>query len=265
MSVIAKEIKSAIVISDASSDMLNSSADDKSYGFIYKITNTKNGKMYVGQTSRTIEHRWGKHITTKIKRFLHLAIDKYGVDSFKIEELDRVELDQLNDKERYWIKELNTMAPHGYNLTPGGDGGRGYKHSDKSRRIMSAAKKGKPLSAAARTALDLVLKNSHPRKGAGLSEETKQKIGNANRGRVFTNKQKENMKSKIREAVARPVECYNKDGSKVAEFACTVDAYAWLGKKPSGSIRACCIGETYRKSAYGYIWKFKEVDNVGNS
>ena len=32
-----------------------------SIGYIYKITNTKNKKAYIGQTTRTVEDRWYKH------------------------------------------------------------------------------------------------------------------------------------------------------------------------------------------------------------
>ena len=64
---------------------------------IYLITNLVNGKWYVGQTIRPLEHRWERHLHVgkrDVKYHLYKSIKKYGVENFKIqkiEECDTVE------------------------------------------------------------------------------------------------------------------------------------------------------------------------------
>lgn len=89
-------------------------------GYIYLITNKLNGMKYVGQTSRDIDTRFAEHCSeTRGHSKLHNAIQKYGWTNFKVEELEEVPLDQLDEKEQYWIKKLDTYN-NGYNLTLGG-------------------------------------------------------------------------------------------------------------------------------------------------
>jgi hypothetical protein len=89
-------------------------------GIIYKIT-SPSGKVYVGQTIRSFEKRMQEHKRessgcTLIKR----AIDKYGHEMvYEIIE-DNVPQEQLDDREIYWINELNSLAPDGYNCNTGG-------------------------------------------------------------------------------------------------------------------------------------------------
>lgn len=107
---------------------------------IYKITNKINGKSYIGQTIGSIESRWKAHNWTKNGcRVLKNAIDKYGKDNFKIEVIEVCNsLEQLDKQEMFWIKELNTLVPHGYNLKTGGNRSA---YSDETRKRMSDAKK----------------------------------------------------------------------------------------------------------------------------
>ena len=93
-------------------------------GFIYVITNKTNNKKYVGQTSRDIFIRFHEHLyETKGNSHLHNAIQKEGRANFKIEQLEEVPIDELDARERFWIKELNTLNPEiGYNITVGGQG-----------------------------------------------------------------------------------------------------------------------------------------------
>lgn len=97
-------------------------------GFIYKITNIKNGHSYVGQTRRTVEQRWKEHQyyyegCIKLQR----AIKKYGIESFKVETLEQCDDSELDDREKYWISYYDTFN-NGYNLTLGGQQG-GYKYN----------------------------------------------------------------------------------------------------------------------------------------
>ena len=77
-------------------------------GFIYKITNRVNNKVYIGQTHFTIEHRFKQHIKNynieHRKQPLYMAFDKYGIDNFYIEALEEVECDKLDEREKMWLE-----------------------------------------------------------------------------------------------------------------------------------------------------------------
>ena len=99
-----------------------------SIGFIYKVTNTLNGKIYVGQTSNTVERRWNAHIRDSFKtkeNYTHFqkAIRKYGKDSFTVETLEACSVDKLNERECFWISFYDSYH-NGYNSTLGGEGFR---------------------------------------------------------------------------------------------------------------------------------------------
>lgn len=89
---------------------------------IYKITNTVNGKAYIGQTIRTFYERYRIKWWNRIENQpLERAVKKYGVDNFCIEILEhgksQEELDRL---EIFYIDRFNTLSPKGYNLHSGG-------------------------------------------------------------------------------------------------------------------------------------------------
>lgn len=89
-------------------------------GFIYVITNKINGKQYVGQTSRDIDTRFHEHCAeTRGNSKLHSAIQKYGWQNFKVEQLEEVSLSDLDEREKYWISKLDTKE-NGYNILIGG-------------------------------------------------------------------------------------------------------------------------------------------------
>lgn len=88
---------------------------------IYKITNKLNGKAYIGQ-SNDIERRFKEHQqkgeSSRIP--LDIAIQKYGKDNFIYEIIEECSLEELNQKEQYWIATLNTVK-NGYNCSEGGE------------------------------------------------------------------------------------------------------------------------------------------------
>lgn len=88
---------------------------------IYKITKISNGKSYIGQ-SNDIERRFKEHQTKgKTSRIpVDVAIEKYGVNAFTYEILEECSLDDLNEKEQYWICYFNTLN-NGYNCSVGGN------------------------------------------------------------------------------------------------------------------------------------------------
>lgn len=98
-------------------------------GYIYKITNQINNKVYVGQTKKTVDYRFKEHnrqakIELKGERpltHLHAAIIKYGFENFKVETLEQCDNNDLNEKEKYWIAYYDSYNC-GYNMTQGGQG-----------------------------------------------------------------------------------------------------------------------------------------------
>lgn len=109
-------------------------------GCIYKITNTLSGKSYIGQTRQDAEKtRIRDHLAGKGNRIVKQAIAKYGKDAFTFEILhDGIIPEFLDTLEIEAIAKHNTLAPHGYNLTTGGDGG---SRSEEARRKISEAMK----------------------------------------------------------------------------------------------------------------------------
>jgi group I intron endonuclease len=111
-------------------------------GIIYKIT-SPSGKVYVGQTIKKFNDRISQHKSeysncTLVKR----AIDKYK-DQMKYEIIEEnILLEQLDEREIYWIKELNSLAPNGYNCNSGGDAQRNLAQEtrNKIRDRMNKAK-----------------------------------------------------------------------------------------------------------------------------
>lgn len=110
---------------------------------IYKIVNSVNDKVYVGQTIRTLESRLRRHFDDATKHphtlnKFHRAINKYGKDKFRIELIDEASTQkELNQKEKFWIRKCNSID-NGYNTAEGGEGGNTYK--GRSAEQMNATK-----------------------------------------------------------------------------------------------------------------------------
>ena len=199
---------------------------------IYKITNLLSGKIYVGQTRRTIKERTRGHLSTAnhFEKFnrngISYAIHNYGWENFKIEILEECNNHlELNEREKFWIKKLNSKTPFGYNLTDGGAGALGSvsrkgKHlSAEHKAKISASEKGKVLSAETKEKLSKAnigkkasvetrkklsiahsnisdetrKKLSDARKGRIVTEETRKKISLANKGKIRTPEMRKKM------------------------------------------------------------------------
>ena len=140
-------------------------------GFIYKVTNTINGKYYIGQTIQNVKERFYQHCATKcsqaiLNMVIHKAINKYGKSNFTIEVIEEVESTNLNDRERYWIRYYDSYN-NGYNSTEGGqDGIKLFKNLD-TESIVREYKSGKSLREIGRlfnvdkqTIKDLLVRNN---------------------------------------------------------------------------------------------------------
>ena len=94
---------------------------------IYKATNILNNKSYIGLTTRTLKERKLEHLRhLDIENtYFHKAIKKYGKDNFIWEVLNDTAntIEELQELEIKYIKELNTLSPNGYNISTGGEKG----------------------------------------------------------------------------------------------------------------------------------------------
>ena len=92
-------------------------------GLIYLVRNKVTGKKYVGQTIYSLSKRWKGHCHPNSGcKVLRRAILKYGAESFEVSALESgLTRGDLNEREKYWIGELKTKVPLGYNLLDGGN------------------------------------------------------------------------------------------------------------------------------------------------
>jgi group I intron endonuclease len=109
---------------------------------IYIITNILNGMQYIGITN-DLSRRWARHRGANEDQFIHRAIKKHGVNNFVFTHFaDAFTVESAKILERMLIAEHNTLAPCGYNLTAGGDGTFGRKHSEETKaKIRQTNKK----------------------------------------------------------------------------------------------------------------------------
>lgn len=242
--------------------------------YIYCITNNINGKQYVGLTTRTVNESksyYGSGI--HIKR----AIKKYGKVNFSKDILEEItDEDKLSTCEQYWITELNTISPNGYNLTDGGE--RGYTISAES--LKSLRKKLK----------EFMLSDKNPRRGTTYSTEWKQNISNALTGRTLSKEHRDNLKKAKSNITVNPnsikaLKKYNKERKgkpisvemirKFQKAQPTNTAVLQLDKNTgevlneyysiheaerqtniwTSSISMCCSGKL--KTSGGFNWEYK--------
>jgi len=145
--------------------------------YIYKITNTVNGKVYIGK-SVDPKARWSKHISNAKRKpkdqffYLQASINKYGEDSFSLDIIDECESAEVAySREIYWIDYYKSKDPKiGMNLTIGGDGSRGHTLSAEARKRISEANIGRAMSEGHRQKIIAV------NTGKIRSEETRKKM-----------------------------------------------------------------------------------------
>jgi group I intron endonuclease len=136
---------------------------------IYKAVNKINGKVYIGFDSLWPRRKWHhKAKSQKNNQKFYCAIRKYGWDNFEwsIVYQSKENFHCLRVMEPFFIKEYNSFGELGYNMTLGGEGALGCKHTDEVRKKNSERNSGK----------------NHVNYGKHLSEETKKKISQKNSG-----------------------------------------------------------------------------------
>lgn len=132
---------------------------------VYLILNTENGKMYVGQTTKTVEQRFKKHCLADSP--LGRAIRLHGAKKFRYDVIKTcVSKAEVDAWEKFFIAALRCKVPNGYNCTDGGEGTAGWKHRPETCKKISEALKGE----------------KHPLFGKHLTPEACKKISDAHSG-----------------------------------------------------------------------------------
>lgn len=243
---------------------------------IYCIENIANNKKYIGQ-AYDINNRWRKHkydLNNKSHYNDHLqkAWNKYGQDNFNFYVLEYCEIESLDEKEKYYIDLYNVInRKYGYNNKTGGQNG-GSRYSEESRIKMSEVQKkiceDKERIAVLRenslkTWADDEYKKSrsgenHPMYGKHLSEEHRQKISTANKGKSKPPRSKEHCealskshKGKVsRNRNNTPVRCIELD----MIFDDAITAGKELNLKHPNHVIDVCMGR--RKTCGGFHFEF---------
>ena len=185
---------------------------------VYRLKNVVTGKNYIGMTSLEPKERWCREYTGKMKE----AIDAFPFDLCwkKHIEFQTPNKEQALELEAELMKWYDSVE-NGYNISSYSGGT--YKRSDETRRKMSASMSGE----------------NNPMFGKHLSDNTKSKMSDSHKGKIY--------------APTKSVIQYSKDGEFIAEYPSAHEAERQTGCY-QGNICRCCKGT--RKSTGGYIWKY---------
>ena len=196
---------------------------------LYLIKNSVNGKHYVGQTICGFKQRMRKHQCawsdcTALKR----AIAKYGWDNFQCEIIMYCNREFLDEYERRFIQIYDSFGKNGYNLTKGGGGMSGFKHSEAAKEKCRKASTGK----------------KH-------SEKTKQKIAASMRERQknYVGRQRVFVRSRCVDSEEKWI--YHDSINSAAKFRDVLTSCAWR------------VVHGKRKKTGGYV--FERVNQVSGS
>ena len=205
---------------------------------IYKITNKRSGKSYIGQTKRSLDKRIQEHFRNK-RTPISKALRADGLNGFTITVIDHAHShDELDEKERFWIEHYNSIVPNGYNICVGGEGVKGWRPTDEQKEKSRL---------------------SHIGRGTGASNPMFGKTGELNP--FYGKKHTEQTRKKMSEYAkkrnltrggnprARKVQCINTGEI----FDSVIEAAEKYGLSRTG-VNNCCTG--YRNSCYGYKWRY---------
>lgn len=144
---------------------------------IYKIT-SPSGRVYIGQ-SVNINKRFYTYRKLECKRQpkLYNSLKKYGYDSHLFEVIEECDINNLNIRERYWQEFYNVISERGLNLQLVDCVGKKQMHSDETKKKISEKSKGRVFSKETRLKMSISAKNKI------ITEETRLKISIANSGK----------------------------------------------------------------------------------
>ena len=160
---------------------LNCNASKENTWCVYMHTNKINGKKYIGITSKRPNQRWRNGKGYEPGQYFYNAIMKYGWDSFSHDILfSGLSEEDAKQKEIQLISEYNTTCElYGYNLTRGGDGALGRTMSDDTKKKIGNANRGNKLSHESRKRISESLLGNTRAKGHRHTEDVKKKISDS--------------------------------------------------------------------------------------
>ena len=147
-------------------------------------------KVYIGITCQDAEKRWQNGYGYRYNTHFYRAIQKYGWSNFKHEIL----FEELTEEEAKLMEQMyialydTTNQNKGYNLTKGGDGTIGYRHSLEARFKMK--KNNSRYMLGKHHTKETKEKLSKLNKGKSLTEETKRKLSESHKGKCLTEETK---------------------------------------------------------------------------
>ena len=207
---------------------------------VYKYTLKDTDKVYIGQTSMSIQQRAGSqgHRYKGCNKFYN-AIQKYGWDNFECEILaENLTLEEANKLEDEYILKYNSIE-NGFNINRGG---RNHLWTEEQRQQMRERNLGE----------------KNPNYGKPRSEETKKKISKANsialRGKKHTKEQLKKMSQSHKKDI--PIICIETG----IIYNCPSDAAVGIGKTPRNGNHITEVCQGKRKTAYKFHWKYLEKD-----
>jgi group I intron endonuclease len=212
--------------------------------YIYLVKNLQNKIVYVGQQigTKSLDEYKGSGL------LLNRAYKKYGEGKFTREIIEYCDEDTLNIREQYYISFYNTKFPHGYNLTQGGEGMKGYKYASHQCDNISQAKQGQKYPK------EHGEKIRQYRLGKKHTQETKDKI-------IKTKASKHNIKPDLtlknthKSNSQKAILQYDLKNNLINEYQSAQEAGRCFSKS-GNSIADCASGR--QKTAYGFKWKYKK-------
>lgn len=176
------------------------------YRYVYKTTNLINGKIYIGQHSTNKEFENDTYIGSGIDKqsranygnnLFSRAVNKYKYENFKCEILEFCfTKKELDIREVFWIKELNSLHPNGYNMVASAGGGYVSKeHYDKLSKRYSG--RTLPLEQKEKISKSKSGENN-PNWGKKLTDEEKRKVSKGNKGKIRSVKHRNDISNTLK-------------------------------------------------------------------
>lgn len=227
---------------------------------IYKVTNTTNGKAYIGQTWRKLNvrksehHRASANILKSNPTLFHLALREFGTANFVWEVLEIcTSINHCNEREKFYIKLLGTLEPGGYNSTTGGqmDETMTEKVRNKIAESMILVHKDPKYQ---KTVYPKLKGLVPPNKGVAMSKEQKAKVSaarravhkdptyiNPNVGQKRTDEQKANIRKGQEGRMAQGDKWQEAHKDQFTDEVREKMRQKKLGKKPKNTKQILCI------------------------
>lgn len=174
---------------------------------IYFILNTISLKLYIGSAIYLLKRR-SEHFTRLAKNIHHnehlqRAYNLYGPTAFEFIIVEFVEIENLYEREKYFIaKHRTTEEEFGYNKCEVGSGMTGRKHSEATKEKMRVKQLGRKHTQETKNKISLIQtgrKTNYPKNRKASSDETKAKISKAMKAR-FNGEAKDVNRAKMSKA-----------------------------------------------------------------